>query len=54
LLVLLLVSGEQTFTATFAIPNEGIEQMTRKNDGAVRQPQADQDRRRLPRRPTEI
>jgi hypothetical protein len=29
-----LVSGEQTFTANFAIPNEGIEQMARKNDGA--------------------
>jgi hypothetical protein len=34
LLVFVLVSGEQTFTATFAIPNEGIEQMSRKNGGA--------------------
>jgi hypothetical protein len=25
--------GEQTFAATFAIPNKGIEQMARKNDG---------------------
>ena len=31
---IVLVSGEQTFTANFAIPNEGIEQMARKNDGA--------------------
>ena len=38
LLVFLLVSGEQTFTATFAIPNEGIEQMARKNDGACANP----------------
>jgi hypothetical protein len=29
---IVLVSGEQTFPATFAIPNEGIEQMARKND----------------------
>ena len=33
-----MVSGEQTFTATFAIPNEGIEQMARKNDGACANP----------------
>jgi hypothetical protein len=37
-LVFLLVSGEQTFTATFAIPNEGIEQMARRNDGACANP----------------
>jgi hypothetical protein len=35
---IVLVSGEQTFTATFAIPNEGIEQMARKNDGACTNP----------------
>jgi hypothetical protein len=35
---IVLVSGEQTFTATFAIPNEGIEQMTRKNDGTRANP----------------
>jgi hypothetical protein len=34
LLVFLLVSGEQTFTENFAIPNERIEQIARKNDGA--------------------
>jgi hypothetical protein len=28
----------QTFTANFAIPNEGIEQTTRKNDGACAKP----------------
>jgi hypothetical protein len=28
---IVLVSEEQTFTANFAIPNEGIEQMARKN-----------------------
>jgi hypothetical protein len=33
-----LVSGEQTFTANFAIPNEGIEQMARKNGGACANP----------------
>src|SRR4029077_5940303 len=38
LLVFLLVSEEQTFTATFAIPNEGIEQMAGKNDGACANP----------------
>jgi hypothetical protein len=38
LLVFLLVSGEQTFTANFAIPNEGIEQMALKNDGASANP----------------
>jgi hypothetical protein len=38
LLAFLLVSREQTFTANFAIPNEGIEQMTRKNDGACANP----------------
>jgi hypothetical protein len=37
LLVFLLVSGEQTFTANFAIPNERIEQMA-KNDGACANP----------------
>jgi hypothetical protein len=34
LLAFLLVSGEQTFTENFAIPNERIEQIARKNDGA--------------------
>jgi hypothetical protein len=38
LLAFLLVSGEQTFAATFAIPNKGIEQMARKNDGACTNP----------------
>jgi hypothetical protein len=38
LLAFLLVSREQTFTANFAIPNEGIEQMARKNDGAGANP----------------
>jgi hypothetical protein len=38
LLVFLLVSGEQTFMANFAIPNERIEQMARKNDGASANP----------------
>ncbi|MCS3765841.1 MULTISPECIES: hypothetical protein [Bradyrhizobium] len=31
---IVLVSREQTFTTTFAIPDAGIEQMARKNDGA--------------------
>jgi hypothetical protein len=35
---IVLVSGEQTFTANFAIPNEGIEQMARKKDGACANP----------------
>jgi hypothetical protein len=35
---IVLVSGEQTFTANFAIPNEGIEQMARKNDGGCANP----------------
>jgi hypothetical protein len=35
---IVLVSEEQTFTATFAIPNEGIEQMARKNGGARANP----------------
>jgi hypothetical protein len=35
---IVLVSGEQTFTATFAIPNEEIDQMARKNDGACADP----------------
>jgi hypothetical protein len=30
--------GDQTFTANFAIPNEGIEQIARKNDGASANP----------------
>jgi hypothetical protein len=30
--------GEQTFAAPFAIPNKGIEQMARKNDGASANP----------------
>jgi hypothetical protein len=38
LLAFLLVSSEQTFTANFAIPNEGIEQMARKNNGASANP----------------
>jgi hypothetical protein len=33
-----LVSGDQMFTANFAIPNEGIEQIARKNDGACANP----------------
>jgi hypothetical protein len=35
---IVLVSGEQTFSANFAIPNEGIERMARKNDGASANP----------------
>ena len=35
---IVLVLGEQTFTASFAIRNEGIEQMARKNDGACANP----------------
>jgi hypothetical protein len=38
LLVFLLVSGQQTFRPNSAIPNEGIEQMTRQNDGACADP----------------
>jgi hypothetical protein len=34
LLAFLLVSRNQTFPANFDIPNEGIEQIARKNDGA--------------------
>jgi hypothetical protein len=34
----LSVSEERTFTANSAIPNEGIEQMARKNDGASANP----------------
>jgi len=34
LLVFLLVSEEQELTANSAIPNEGIERVARKNDGA--------------------
>jgi hypothetical protein len=34
LLAFLLISGEQTFTENFAVPNERIEQIARKNDGA--------------------
>lgn len=34
LLAFLLVSGEQTFAANSLFPNDGIEQMARKNDGA--------------------
>ena len=32
------ISGEQTFAAAFAIPNKGIEQKARKNDGACANP----------------
>jgi hypothetical protein len=32
------MSGEQSFAAIFAIPNKGIEQMARKNDGACGNP----------------
>ena len=39
MLALLLVSGQQTFTANFAIPNEGIEQIARRNDGASANPE---------------
>jgi hypothetical protein len=35
---IVLVSGEQTFTVTFAIPNEGNEQMADRNDGACANP----------------
>ncbi|MGY4503231.1 hypothetical protein ACVWYH_007188 [Bradyrhizobium sp. GM24.11] len=35
---IVLVSGEQTFTATFAFANEGIEQMAAKDDGACANP----------------
>jgi Arm DNA-binding domain len=35
---ILLVSGEQTFTTTFAFPNKGIEQMAGKNGGACANP----------------
>jgi hypothetical protein len=35
---IVLVSGEQAFTATFAIPNEGIEQIARKDGGACANP----------------
>jgi hypothetical protein len=35
---IVLVSGEQTFTATFAYSERGIEQMARKNDGACANP----------------
>jgi len=54
LLVFLLVPRSKRSRRISLFPNEGIEQMARKNDGAWRQPQADQDRRRLPRRPPEI
>jgi hypothetical protein len=46
--------GERTFAATFAIPNKGIEQMARKNDGACGNPKLIRIGVRLPRRPTEI
>jgi hypothetical protein len=46
LLAFLLVSREQTFTANFAIPNEGIEQMARKNHGASANPNTSTDRSR--------
>jgi hypothetical protein len=38
LLVFLLVSRGQTLTANSRFPNEGIEQMARKNDGAGANP----------------
>jgi len=38
LLAFLLVSRDQTFTANFAIPNEGIERVARKNHGASANP----------------
>ena len=34
----MLVSGEQTFTATSLFRTKGIEQMARKNDGACANP----------------
>jgi hypothetical protein len=40
LLVFLLASEEQAFTANSAVPNEEIEQMDRKNDGASVNPNA--------------
>ncbi|MTV18987.1 MULTISPECIES: hypothetical protein [Bradyrhizobium] len=46
MLAFLLVSGEQTSSAAFGIPNEAIEQMARKNDGV-----SAKRTRRLPRRP---
>jgi hypothetical protein len=47
------VSGEQTFTATFAIPNEGIERWPARTMARAPTPSRS-DRRRLPLRPTEI
>jgi hypothetical protein len=41
---------KQKFAATFAIPNKGIEQIGPQERWRVRQPQVDQDQRRLPRR----
>jgi hypothetical protein len=38
LLVFLLVSRGQTFRTNFAISNERIEQMTRKNHGVLAKP----------------
>jgi hypothetical protein len=38
LLAFLLVSGRTNVRGTFAIPNKGIEQMARKNDGACGNP----------------
>ena len=38
LLAFLLASVNQTFGANFDIPNEGIEQMARKNNGASANP----------------
>jgi len=48
-----LASEIKTITANSAIPNDGIEQMARKSDGAGAM-QSRSDRRRLPRRATEI
>jgi hypothetical protein len=46
--------GEQTFTATLAIPNEGIEQMARKDDGAGANPKQIRTDVDCRARPTEI
>jgi hypothetical protein len=46
--ILVVISGEQTFAATFAIPTKVIEQAAPKNDGAYGNPKlirSDVDRR---------
>jgi hypothetical protein len=51
-LAFLLVSEIKTITANSAIPNDGIEQMAPKSDGAGGHPKQI-CRRRLPRRATQ-